>query len=121
MSEVDTDDIGVALPLAPVPVKDRAVVIRVKNARDLVAAKGKAAAEGFEAFPDTFSRMVYERLRNELAAGLKEKGVDADVAVTETPPVGGGPPPADFLKGIAIGASVVGIAWLLRGLLGRKR
>ena len=94
---------------------ERAVLIRVRNAPELVRKAGAVASLAQTLFPTTLDSKVYSEMATKLAAGLKAEGVDADVRVVE---------PAGWqrARGIiswpdaAVGAAVVIMALLVWNL-----
>ena len=116
-----TDVLGAGMiPLAQAGGPQPALVIRVKNAGQLVAKEGGKPGElAFDALPGTITNFMYAKMRDEFAAKLKEQGVNADVQVTTSPP-NGPPPRSEFLPGVAVGAGVTAIAFglwkIFRGL-----
>ena len=113
--------VGAVIPLAQASGPQPALVIRVKNAGELVKKQGGATGSlVFDAVPGAITNVIYGKMRDEFAKKLKEQGVDADVTVSTSPP-NGPAPRSDFLPGMAVGAVTVGIGvglWkLLRGIL----
>lgn len=87
------------------------VVIHVKDPAALVAAQGGATGSAaFGLVPQTITSTIYSRMRDEIAKGMQEKGVDADVRVVDNRPPGG-PGSSDFLVGSVVGAAVVGVTY----------
>lgn len=110
---IGVDVLGAA-PRSPAPAGagGQAVVIRVNNVADVVKSQGGAAGNlAFALVPGAVTSKVYDTLKDQLASGLKEKGVDADVTVTGAPP-SGPRPKSDLLGGALFGGGLVGIAWL---------
>lgn len=93
---------------APAATDGTAVVIRVRDVGALVAAKGGAmGALFFKAAPVTATNTAYGQLAEEVASGLKAKGVEADVVVSAAPPTGPAPK-SDLLTGLVLGGVAVG-------------
>lgn len=110
---------GATIPLAQAGGPQPAIVIRVKNAGALAAQGGAAGSLAFEAVPNTITNIIYGRMRDEFLQKFKEKGVDADVSITTTPPAGP-PPRSDFVPGVLAGGALVGLAWGAAKLFGRR-
>lgn len=97
------------------------VVIKVKNMGDVVTKQGGAMGNvAYSLTPQTISNIAYERMRDDFKKGLAEKGVDADVTITAMPPTGK-PPAGELWFGVAVGASTVGMGWLLWKLIAGGR
>lgn len=100
---------GSIIPLAQAGGQQPALVVRVKNAANVVAQQGGATGKlAFDLVPNTITNLVYGKMRDEFSSKLKEQGVDADVTVTTTPP-NGPSPRSDFIPGIVVGAALTGI------------
>jgi hypothetical protein len=94
-------------------IDDQAIVIRVKNVAGLVESKGgKTGAFAYQLVPQTISRKVYNEMAAKLKSGFKDQGVDADISVVATAPSVKRSMP-DIYVGMALGAGVIGIGWLL--------
>lgn len=99
----------------------RGVLITVKDVPALVRAQGGATGALAQRFlPDTIENTVYQQMAAEIASGMKDKGVDADVKIVS--PVGFKPASTpEFTRGAFVGAGAVGIGWLawkiIKGLL----
>ena len=114
---IGTDLLGAIIPLAQAGGPQPALVIRVKNAEQLVRAKGGAAgALAFDIAPQATTSKIYSEMRNEMIRKFKEQGVDADVQIVTSPP-SGPPPKKEFVSGMAAGAGAVGVGWLLWKLI----
>lgn len=99
-------------------MSDQWVTIKVNNVENLVKQQGGAAGEiAFKLAPQTVSNTVYSKLKDQLAAALKEKGVEADVTITSSPATGA-PAKGELLTGLALGAGGVGIAYGVVKLVG---
>jgi hypothetical protein len=106
--------LGAANPKGPF------VTIHVKNVPELVKKEGGGAGEvAFQLLPQTIENTVYSKMKAEIAAGMKEKGVDADVNVVSNLPAVGGSP-KDFLVGSVVGAAAVGLVLGLAKLIKRR-
>lgn len=95
------------------------VVLRVNNMKDVIrqqSALGKLALMGA---PKTIEQLAYARMADELKSNMADRGVDADVTVTEQPP--SRTSSSDIVTGAVIGGTGVGLVWLLVKLLGRRR
>ena len=117
------DEIGASIPLASIKSPEPALVIRVKNAPELVAKQGGAMGKlAFDLAPATITGKIYSEMQKEMLTKFAEKGVVADVQVVTSPP-SGPPPKAEFLRGMAAGGIGVGIVYglwrLIRLLIGR--
>jgi hypothetical protein len=99
-------------------VTNQAIVIRVRNAADLVRRSGAIASFAQQLLPTTLESEVYSRMAKELDQGLRAKGVDAEVAVVE--PAGWRPVPNISLKSAAIGAGAAGLFATLLWLWWRR-
>jgi hypothetical protein len=78
------DVLGAAMPFATRSATNRAVLIRVKNMSQVVAAQGgKMGSLFYASMPDTIEAEAYKKMADQVAAGMKEKGVDAEVMVVE--------------------------------------
>jgi hypothetical protein len=99
------------------PLPEQFVVVRVKNLPALVKAQGGAAGSlAMDFAPRTIANEVYSKIQGEFKKALSEKGVDADVTVTATPPQGAAPQ-GEFLIGIGIGAGAATLVGLLLSVL----
>ena len=113
-------DAEVGASLAQGPMSSRALLIKVKDVAGLVRAQGGATgAVAFALTPDTIENTVYEKMKDELSKGLKEKNVSADVTVVQ--PAGFQPAVSAYLRGAVLGAGVIGIGWGLFKLFGKRR
>ena len=118
------DEIGAGMiPLASVRSPEPALVIRVRNAPELVAKQGGAMGKlAFDIAPASITAKIYSEMQKEMLTKFREKGVVADVQVVTSPP-SGPPPKAEFLRGMAAGGVGVGIVYglwrLIRLLIGR--
>lgn len=99
---------------------DRAIIIRVKNMRDVVKREGGALGDLAQTvLPDFTSEQFYSKLRSELSGKFKEKGVDAQVDVVlardaPTTPAQTGLA-REFAVGIGIGLAIEALGlWLWR-------
>ncbi len=104
---------------------DQYVVIRVKNMGDVVRREGGALGNfAYEMTPQTIANIAYGKMRDEFKKSLADKGVDADVTLAATPPIGK-PAKGELLTGVLVGAGTVGIGWglwhIVRSLLKTKR
>jgi len=101
------------------------VAVRLKDVGGLVKSQGGATgALAFKFAPNTISAKVYDELSKQLADGLTQKGVSADVSVQTS--AGGPAPKGDLFRGAILGAVGVGVGWaawhyVLRGLIKGKR
>lgn len=99
----------------------RGVLITVRDVPALVRAQGgNTGAFVDQLVPDTIEATVYQQMAAEITAGMKDKGVDADVKVVS--PAGYKPARGpEFKRGVVVGAGAIGVGWLvwklLRGLL----
>lgn len=97
-----------------------AVVIRIRNAVDVIKEKGGSlAAFAASLAPETIKSRMYSQIKDQLVQKFKDQGVDADVQVV-APPNG----PAfhgELLTGALIGGGLVGLSWVLSRYVGRKR
>lgn len=94
---------------AEVPGQGPYLTIHVKNVPELVKQQGgSAGAAAFSLVPQTIENTVYTKMASEIGAGMKQKGVDADIQIVTTKPAGG-PLSSDFLFGSLAGASLVGV------------
>lgn len=98
----------------------RAILLRVRNVPQLVAAQSKAGAFLQQLAPDTIEAQVYSTIKDELSSAMKEKGVDADVQIVS----GSGYSPApdsSLLTTVLVGLGGVAVgAFAMRMLKGRK-
>lgn len=97
---------------------NRAILIRIKNPAELARSQGAIAALAQTLAPATIEAKIYSTVRDQLAAGFKEKGVDADVIVTDVPVSSWKPPSKSMPIGMDImiglgGLGVAGVAWWL--------
>lgn len=102
-----------------------AIVIRVNDVGGLIKSQSAAGGVLFSITPETMSNLVYSQMKDKLAAGLAEQGVNADVQIVASPPSGPAPK-SEFLRGAAIGAGAIGACWalwsfVLRGLFTKGR
>lgn len=98
----------------------RGVLITVRDVPALVKKQGGySGALVDQLVPDTIESTVYSQMAAEIASGMKDKGVDADVKVVS--PVNFKPAVRPEVRGMVIGAAGLGVgllAWkLIRGLL----
>jgi hypothetical protein len=107
------------------------VLVQVKDVAGLVKAQGGvtgglgSAAMLYGPTAKLVTDKVYDTLREQLAAALKDKGVDASVTVAYAPSTAK-PPSSGFLSGLAVGGVAVGggvLLWryVLRGLFTRNK
>jgi len=92
-ADAEDDSVGATAPSGPLGSllpggllpgkKRRAIVVQINNAPQLAQAKGTAAAWASSIAPDTIEQQVYQIASDELASGLREKGVDATVKVVD--------------------------------------
>lgn len=98
------------------------VLVQVTDMPALLRAQGGAVAAlgpqalSYEPTAQLVRAQVYQALRDKLAAALKEQNVAADVSIAYQPSTVA-PPSSHFLGGIAIGAGVIGVGWLLTKLI----
>jgi hypothetical protein len=96
------------------------VTIHVTDVAKLLAAQGGALGSALQgAIPKTAEALVYGKLRDTIAAGLKEKGVDADVQVVSGA-MRDSPLRTEFVPGVVLGAGAVSLAWFLKALFSRS-
>lgn len=93
-------------------VGEPAIVIRLKDVGGLVKSKSAAGGLLYNLTPGTMSTIVYGQMRDKLAGGLKDEGVDADVQITTSPP-SGPPPKSEFGRGAALGVVAAAGGWAL--------
>ena len=102
------------------------VVVRIRDVGKLVTSQGGSAGTLlYKLAPGTTTSKVYDEIKAELVKGFTDKKVDAEVTVTGNPPTGPRPR-VDFLPGIAVGAGVVGLGfviwnYVIKGLIRRRR
>lgn len=101
------------------------VTIHVRDIPGLVRAQGGATgALAQNLLPQTIQNKVYGDIQSEIAKAMKAKGVDAEVKIVSTAPLGG-PLKRDFLVGSAVGAGALGLGYaitkIITHLFGRKR
>ena len=97
------------------------VTIHVNDIAGLVKAQGgSTGALAQSILPKTIEKTVYDQLSAQIASGLKDKGVNADVRVVSNAPPGK-VLSGEFLVSASIGAGAVGLIWLVKHFLGRKR
>ncbi len=100
------------------------VTIHVKDIPALVKAKGGSIG-GLVAglLPQTIEAKVYGDMATQIAKGMKDQGVDAEVKVVTAVPFGG-PFKRDFLIGATVGAGMVGVVYgivkLVKHFIGRR-
>jgi hypothetical protein len=70
----------------------------------------------FDLLPQTITNKIYSEMQKEMLVKFKEKGVDADVQITTSPP-SGPPPKKDFLTGAAVGVGATGALYGLWKLI----
>lgn len=94
------------------PVSGRAILIQVRDVPALVQAQGGSSGSLVQKLvPDTIEATVYRKMAQEMANGLREKGVDADVRVVS--PVGFKPARnGEFSRGVIAGVGLLGVALL---------
>ncbi len=100
-----------------------AIVIRVKDLGSLIKSQSPTGGVLYGLTPSTMAGIVYGQMRDKLAAGLKDQGVNADVTIATSPP-SGPPPKGDLLFGMSLGAGAVGVGWglwhLIKHFRGRR-
>lgn len=97
-----------------------AVVIRLKDVAKVMREKGGATGQlAFGLVPQTAEKAAYGQIRDKIAAGLHDEGVDADVRVVSGE--GYGSSPQDLLLGAGLGAGALGLMLLAARMLKRRR
>jgi hypothetical protein len=102
----------------------QALLIRFKDPAKVAASSGGAAAAVASLIPHVpggtgaLSGLVYDGARKEFAGQLQQRGIDADVSVVADSP--GGPSRSGVGFGVLIGAAVVGVAWGIKALFGKR-
>ncbi len=98
---------------AAVAGSGRGVLITVRDVPALIRAQGGNAGAFIDRYlPDTLETTVYSKMAAEIASGMKDKSVDADVRLVA--PVGYKPAQTpDFFWGVTVGVGGVGVGWLL--------
>lgn len=102
----------------------RGVLIQVVDTKRLAAAKGGPLGAFASAFvPQTIDSKVYSDIRDKIASGLKEEGVDARVTVVvpeNYSPAGSSPIWKPVAIGLGVGVAGFGVWKLVKYLRGRK-
>lgn len=88
----------------------RGVLVQVRNVPALIKAQGGRTGSFIDSLvPDTMEATVYSKMADEIAAGMKEKGVDADVKVVAAS--GYHSASSDYIRVVLLGALAVGAWW----------
>ena len=93
----------------------RAILIRVKNAKEVAAKQSALASIASSLVPSTVEARVYDEMAARFRSDLASNGVDADVSVIAdaSASAAGDDDRRALLKGVAIGAGGAGIVWLV--------
>lgn len=94
-----------SIPSGPGPF----VTVHVRDVPALVKAQGGAIGElVVRLAPQAIENQVYEKMATQIAAGMKDKGVDAEVKIVTNPhALSSLPSRSDFVTGMALGAGSV--------------
>lgn len=94
------------------------IVIRFTNLPKLVKDKGGAAGGIVQTvLPTTIANKVYDETLAQMKSEFAKQGIDAEVKITTTPPLGNERPKSELVPGIAIGAGGAAIVYgIFRGI-----
>lgn len=109
----------IGLDVLGVGTVDKVITLRLRDPIGAARAsgrKGRVAALAALLVPDAIAAEVYRNVAKEIEESMKDKGVDAEVAVLEGAP-SGKVFRSTFVEGAAVGGGVVGLVWLLSNIL----
>lgn len=99
------------------------VVVHVRDVPAVAKSQGGSIGALVQSLaPQAVEKMVYQKMVDQIASGMKDKGVDADVRVVSSIAPGSAPLPAsDFWKGAAVGAGAIGAIVLAVKFISKAR
>ncbi len=94
------------------------LVIRLRSVEDLARYKGGASGALFyKLAPEAVAKKAYSDMQREISDGLRSKGIEADVFITEDAGLKSHVSSPDLFTGAVLGAGAVGVSWILWKLI----